>query len=325
MYGIGEASEGTVLCRILPNGTLDTTFAPTGKKLISNILSSNAAVFYHNNGLFLITEGYSHPLRWLNFITMDGSGNLTVLPNTIGLGMGTISNITFFKEGNQLVYGVQGSNTPPPNLQPFGWLGSVDMASGNAIFSVSVDPDSRVHLQQSKIWVTDSTMPNGSTAPEDFRLRRFNMDGTSDQTFALNGMLSYNFQDANPSAYTVDLAQNVYVHPDGTLLIAGRTSTYESGLYEGAVRFQLTPLGTGSNLNLAKAIIFPNPVTSELHIQKSFDAVIDAYSVSDVMGRTILHGTSDVEKLDVAMLQPGTYILTLASGNSLNSFKFIKR
>lgn len=323
MYGFGEAPEGAVLCRILPNGTLDTSFAPTGRKLIAANQPS-FAIFYHDNGLFLITQGFSNPWRWLNFITMDASGNLTVLPNTAALGMGSVDNVTFFKEGNQLIFGIRGSNTAPPYLQPFGRMASVDMTSGSFLFGVSLKPESRVHLQQSKIWVTEGTTP--SSASEDFGLRRFNLDGTLDQTFGSNGFLSYNYQDTNPSAYTNDLAHNVYVHPDGTLLLTGRTFVAGvGGLGVGAVRYQATPLGTGNNISISKVYVYPNPAASELFIEGLENSEVSGYNITDMTGRSLMSGTGNVNRIYIAGLQAGTYLLNLTQGSKSESIKFVKQ
>lgn len=73
-------------------------------------------------------------------------------------------------------------------------------------------------------------------------------------------------------------------------------------------------------------LLYPNPTTDDLNIesQRSFDSVI----IHDLTGREILRIVTTNPKLeqrvDVANLKSGIYYLTIVSGNSKTTQKFLK-
>lgn len=66
--------------------------------------------------------------------------------------------------------------------------------------------------------------------------------------------------------------------------------------------------------------IFPNPVINYIHLPESGGQVI----ITDSVGKRVFASTHVDEDLDIAALTPGLYILSLWSGNTLRTGKFLK-
>jgi hypothetical protein len=70
-----------------------------------------------------------------------------------------------------------------------------------------------------------------------------------------------------------------------------------------------------SEFDMDNAIkIFPNPATSFLNIQNTYN--IDAISVYDIMGKLVLRDIQEKDKIDVTKLNSGLYFVRLHVNNN---------
>ncbi|WP_261512846.1 BspA family leucine-rich repeat surface protein [Chryseobacterium paludis] len=81
-------------------------------------------------------------------------------------------------------------------------------------------------------------------------------------------------------------------------------------------------LGVSAN-NLNNPSIYPNPATDFIYIKnmKGFDT----YKIFDKSGRIVLQNLLREEKINIASLIKGNYILHIISKDKIQSFKFIKK
>lgn len=87
-----------------------------------------------------------------------------------------------------------------------------------------------------------------------------------------------------------------------------------------------TPLSNRKALTAGNVRVFPNPAADNLTIQVAGRAAKTAVTVTDLMGRTLLKGTSALDgSFSLNALRAGQYILLVQDGNTLTSHKIVKQ
>lgn len=85
-----------------------------------------------------------------------------------------------------------------------------------------------------------------------------------------------------------------------------------------------TPVGIKEESSLLNSIrIYPNPASEKLFIKADF--MIDAIDIYDMVGRKVLHQTTNNNQVNVDFLVTGNYLLKCKSGNQFYTFSFSKR
>jgi uncharacterized delta-60 repeat protein len=144
---------------------------------------------------------------------------------------------------------------------------------GDVGYSVAIQPDGKIVVAGFSLIGTDG----------DFALARYNMDGTLDNSFSIDGKVTTTFGTG------VDRGNSVAIQPDGRIVVAGyayigaepdfAVARYISGLNIGVIEF--------SNANNAP-LIYPNPIkehaTLEYTLQKAETISIH---LIDMRGKTI--------------------------------------
>jgi hypothetical protein len=119
-----------------------------------------------------------------------------------------------------------------------------------------------------------------------------------------------------------------------TTLAGDSVTSYTTGISSDAVAvdYRKYPLGYGDPAGMAEASLslFPNPVGDMLTIKFRDAMGIEAITITDINGRTMMHfdGTSVREgslKISVGHLNAGIYAVMLKGSNGLLTGKFIRR
>ena len=92
-----------------------------------------------------------------------------------------------------------------------------------------------------------------------------------------------------------------------------------------AYAFRSASSGVGA-VEAGKWQVYPNPAKDELMVSMAGIRATTAYSITDMGGRTVLHGSlqQQVAGIAVGTLQPGTYLLRLDGGGSTWQSLFVK-
>jgi len=231
---IGETGTGMydydfALVRYNTNGSFDNSFG-TGGIVITDFNSTDdeaRSVILQPDGK-IVVAGYSYNLtgekvfalaRYNTNGTLDntfsGDGKLTVYLNnddeaqavTIqNNGKIVIAGTTY--DGSQQEFALLRFNTDGSTDNSFGTGGTVTTSFGgdfSVAMSLAIQPDG-------KIVVTGYA---GNGIASDFALARYNPDGTLDNSFSSDGMLTTDFGTDYDYAYSMD------IQPNGKILVAG--------------------------------------------------------------------------------------------------------
>ncbi len=191
--------------------------------------------------------------------------------------------------------------------------GVVTTTFGIAIFgySCAIQPDGKIVVA-------------GQTG-RDFAVVRYNLDGSLDNSFGVDGIVTADF------AGDYDIAYSVVVQADGKIIAAGQAGSdfavarYISGLNVGVIDFTI------QEYNL---LIYPNPLLDNAVIEYTLADEnvinIDLYDVSGRLIQSIVNSEERVrgshkESLNLDSSVPsGSYILTISNGQGSSSISVIK-
>jgi uncharacterized delta-60 repeat protein len=149
-------------------------------------------------------------------------------------------------------------------------------------------------------------------AEANFKLYRFNENGTMDNTFGTNGIVIQN----DPHYYGNCEAFSLALQPDGKILAAGHT-TINNTKKMMVMRFTtgLPPVGIQKNEENSKFSVFPNPFINELNISAPDMKSQTILTISSLQGQNIYTSELITEKqsLDLDFLNAGLYILRIVN------------
>lgn len=212
-------------------GSLDGTFGTNGK--VTTNFGSNwnegYSVAIQQDGRIIVAgfAGYSNAFALVRYNT-DGS-----LDNTFGIGgkvttdFGVIeenhNSIAIQSDGKIVVAGTTGiSQSRVFAVARYNTNGNLDISFGlsgkittdfgigaNVGWSLAIQPDGRIVVAGNSANATDF----------DFALVRYNIDGTMDTSFNMNGIVTTDFGANN------DLGRSVAIQPDGKIVVGGVSGT----------------------------------------------------------------------------------------------------
>ena len=117
----------------------------------------------------------------------------------------------------------------------------------------------------------------------------------------------WEIEGANEIGFAV--VSGLVLRPSDNKLLIG---THGNGMFETTVSGTLSVIDNPSNA--AKFTLFPNPVLTEINIKFSNSHVNQKmkYEILDISGKRVLTGITENNKVNVASLEHGIYILTCA-------------
>ena len=344
----GSEKVDFALVRYHPDGTIDSSFGTVGKITTDigfEIDNGANAVAIQTDGK-IVAGGFSHSYPVGDFCliryNVDGSLDSTFsmdgkVTTSISQFADNLSALAIQSDGKIIAVGY--TNSGDPNHMNYDFAvtrynvdGSLDTdfgtdgkvltsfgASDDAAHSVAIQPDGKIIVVRLTSYFQDS----------DFALARYNSDGTLDESWGTDGMLTTDF------ALGSDGGRDVAIQQDGKIVSVGSygnqghidlaLARYISGLKVGVVNF--SPAG-----NL---LIYPNPIQDKVVLEYTLqqDEILNI-ELYDIFGRLIKILAFQVEKSKGAHqefinidenLNSGIYFLRLANHNGSISIKLLKQ
>jgi uncharacterized delta-60 repeat protein len=180
------ASEGFAVARYLRDGSLDNTFAGTGK--VTTDFSGNS-----------IDQAYSVDIQ------TDGKIVLAGFINRGGVGASDDFALTRYNTNGSpdTTFGTDGKIVTP--------IGSND----DQAYSVAIQPTGKI--------VVAGFSDNGAPTQQDFSLARYTITGTLDTTLGATGVITTDLGTINTVNESADQAYAVAVQADNKIIVAGFT------------------------------------------------------------------------------------------------------
>jgi uncharacterized delta-60 repeat protein len=221
--GTTSGNFDAVTARLLPDGTLDTSFGGTGKVVTSLGTDDSAgAVVIQIDGKIVI-GGTAIPsgsgledfalARYLSDGTLDASFGGTGKVVTARGGDQRINSLVLQSDGKIIAAGRDGSFIGLARYLPNGTLDTTFGTGGWATTAGATDFGTHVALQSDGKILVSSWAWNGSNY--DLGVTRFLADGARDTAFGTMGRVSVNLGNPNQFALCVTVQQ------DGSILVGG--------------------------------------------------------------------------------------------------------
>lgn len=226
----GEGGVGTdVLARYNADGSLDTSFDGDGKvTLTSGGYTIGNSVFVQSDGKILLAGGSTLARYNTNGsldTSFDGDGKLTY-------NLGGIGSVVVQTDGKIVVAGTA-TNSTGFSLARYNTNGSLDtsfdgdgkvttlLPGGGAGYSVTIQTDG-------KILVAGFDHANGENG-NNFAVARYNANGSLDNTFDWDGIVSTDLSYSVFNSFTHDTAYSIKVQADGKIVVVGSSLLQPNG------------------------------------------------------------------------------------------------
>ncbi|XLS29390.1 M4 family metallopeptidase [Flavobacteriaceae bacterium M23B6Z8] len=344
-----------------PTGLAASNVTQTTLDLSWNAASDNVGVteydVYQGSSLIGTTSGTSTGITGLTASTTysfsvrakDAAANVSPSSNVVtvttqsGSGGGPVSDVLhqgFFETG--LDGWIDGGSDCYRYSGSFSYEGNSSMrlrdnsgvASSMTLGSFDVSSYDEIDIE---FYFYANSMENG----EDFWVRFY--DGSSWNTVAAYASGS-NFNNGTFYTATVTISKTNYNFPANAqfrfqcdasanadqVYIDQITITARSG-GAGVSTFDAIALGGGvqtfagnSDLEIDGFIVYPNPVVNTLLLQRTDDSEA-SYSITNLIGQTILQGTLLNNQINVSSLAKGVYLISVSDEEETTIKKFIKQ
>ncbi len=282
------------------NGRIDSTFNGNGKVTLSlaSGIDEGRALAIQNDGKILLA-GYS-----FNFIkrvfglvrlkpngsidsTFDGDGIVTT---GIGQNDDAAYAMAVQADGKIILAGYTSGTSYDIALTRYNNNGSLDNSFDldgivTTQIGTSTDiPTSLVLQNDGKILAAGHSF----SGTENFALVRYNSNGSLDNSFDSDGLVTTNFSPENSE----DIVRAMAIQSDGKIVVAGETSVGSSSQFA-AARYNNS--GT-TDIDFVETRdspfrIFPNPAGNAFYLETSESFVGSEYKVLDEFGKTVLTGS----------------------------------
>lgn len=267
---------GFLLACFLPNGDLDTGFGSNGYTytLFGSIYDVCSSMVIQPDGKILLTGYTTTPNYWADVAlarynsdgTLDatfGAGGKVTTAYSATADVGT--NVTVGADGKILVAGYSNSSQQKNELALFRYMpnGTLDgsFGSGGKLRSKIGNNFSYAHsaitLPDGKILAAGCAL---NATGLDFAMKKFNDNGTVDNTFGVNGIVTTDLQGFSDGASTV-----MYT-PDGKILLAGTGITSDSSTTDIVLVRYISSLNVGvieTPQSVMEPWIYPNPIATD--------------------------------------------------------------
>ncbi len=339
---------GFNLLRLQSDGLFDSTFGTYGK-VLTNIgtlpySGANAVLLQANGKIVAGGSSYHNTYYWAAMIRYLANGTLD---NTFGTNGVVETNVRGYDDAiNSLVQQPDGKIIATGNstinsgsastallLLQYDTSGNLDNTfngSGKLVKSIGGSDDKcyKAILQtDGKIVVGGYTTT--ASINLDYAMYRANADGTDDNTFGANGVVTGNFV-FNTSNFN-DHGQTIAIQPDGKLIIAGYSALSGAGSYA-LMRFT-NQINVGvtnvESLSQQQLMVYPNPTTNQLTIV-SHQFSVNTIEVRNMVGQIVFNkqlnnSINQKIQLDVSRLSSGIYFSKAIDDNGMqHTVKFVK-
>jgi uncharacterized delta-60 repeat protein len=327
----GTTANKAFVTRFLSNGTLDTSFNGTGIRLYT-LNDKESGVRLIPSGDDFLLAGFTNlsQVSWDDdhcgfLIKIDADGNYVTDFGTNG--------VMIFRFDHQVT---RIEDVQMYNDQVFfcTWWGTAFFETtnldkfnlGNTVAQFSIFRYNSSYfkvLDDGKILMT--VFPICTNCSRDFAVWKYSNDGTLDLGFNGTGIYSYDISNAGSRD---DIATVFYVHPNGSMLLAGMGENaigdLSSGQYFDMLRLDASPLASENFGSRSDFTLYPNPASETLYIKSEKIKGIDRLGISDISGKTIGAPLLIGNSIDISQLSKGIYFLNIFSKDKNYTLKFIK-
>ncbi len=330
-YNDVTKKNSAIVIKVNANGTLDNTFSKNGVAsnefpngtIFTSILQSDGKIILAGNNLYkfflirLNTDGTPDTGFGTNGQVTTNIGSffesidkIKILPNNKIIVTGSSYNTT--KSNDDVAVVQYLANGTLDNT--FGTNGVVRLPIGGS----DDTPNDIVVQSDGKILIVGDV----KTAQSDIFLLRLNPNGSTDNTFGTNGIITTN-------VLNFDKGYQVAIQSDGKILVASETNgkvvlvRYVSGLNVATKDFALN----------AETLIYPNPIISKatftINLEKEEKISLN---LCDINGRVVKEYYTNQNKaqgdnnelLDFDGIASGLYFLRVSNNNKFVNIKIIK-
>jgi len=230
-----------------------------------------------------------------SFIQPDGK--ILITGRSVGASF-TFTTVRYTANGTlDTTYGTEGFSSTP-------------LSEYREVRDVVLQPDGKFLAALSKY--------NAPVDSYDFKLRRFNPDGTYDLDFSDQDGLTTSFYNGYDEAFSIALQS------DYKIVVAGTTFNGISKEFA-MVRYTNEVLGVdqiaGSTEGL---VIYPNPVKNKLHLKGGIGTVIISYAIYNMLGQEVSKGLYTDSGLETDSFPKGVYSINITTTKGIVTKKFIK-
>jgi uncharacterized delta-60 repeat protein len=333
-YTNNGSKEEFVLVRYNVNGTLDISFDTDGKKNISigNNNDRALSIALQPDGK-IVLAGYSNNNSGSDFALArcnpDGSLDASfgvggIATTSIGIGTDVANSLILLPDGKIVTTGYYFVGTKAAfALVRYLADGSLDQSFNiDGIITTSIGPigdfSTTVLLQpDGKYVVVGYSEKSGGTS--DFAVTRYNVNGSLDNSFNSNGIVTTSLGSGRDEAYAAT------IQPDGKILLAGRSNNGTD--YDFAMtRYLASSVGiSGAGGNSLRAKLYPNPTPKNAVLEYSLNATTQvSLKLLDTQGKIVkiycsnLTQSSGVHLTILELpngLNPGVYSIVLSSSD----------
>ena len=334
ILGIGQAYNGVDydfgIARFNTDGSLDTTFATSGKAIVSigpaNDFGKDAIL--QPDGKIVIC-GYSNNSSGDSFsiIRLNADGTLDTSFATNGKIYFNIPSklncvaeaIAIQTDGKILIAGhadgdfaILRYNTNGILDNTFGSSGYSTTDFGNSqdkVYAISIRPDGRIILAGNSYDPLISTFL-------DFGIASYNTDGSLDTTFDTDGKMTI------PMGYSSGI-KDLLIQPDGNLVFGGYSlENSNSNIKYSLLRLNATNLSINENVSSynSKINLYPNPTNQYISVMSTVK--IEKIELFNIHGQQVNIKNKIINNtIDLSGFSNGIYFIKL---NSNQTFKIIK-
>ena len=345
---ISSSKTDALLCRFTPEGIPDSSFGTSGK-IITNIpfYSHGAnAIAIQPDGKIVIGGSIGYfafegvvPIFDFSLIRYHQNGQLDSTFNEDGIVRTSISQwvdqlygLAIQPDGKIIAAGH--TNSGDPNHRNFEFViarynedGALDTdfgTDGLAITPFGIDNDGANSVAIQKDGKIVAVGQTGWTS-SDFALARYNVDGTVDTTWGINGMITTDFNSSG------DYGSAVILQPDGKIVAIGSNggyfelARYLSGLVVGVIDL--------SSVN--DVLFYPNPLqhieTLEYTLNRDEILSIKLYDITGQLIKVFVSQSKRSKGTHTESLHfddnmiPGIYFLRISTRIGSLSIKIIKQ
>jgi uncharacterized delta-60 repeat protein len=330
----GNSTEFFSMIRLMPNGSLDTSFGVSGKvqTLMSGQCRANSIAFQPDGKILLAGYALNNPNNYdFALVRYMPNGTLDTSFGVNGIVMTTINafypdviyKVLVQNDEKIVVVGNDADNTGASRIAVVRYLtnGTIDSTFAiNGIYisnNYSFSSDAILQVD-GKVVVTGANIDAGFNK---FNVIRLNTDGSNDNDFEINGLiLPFN---------TLSFARSIVLQSDNKIVCGGSVDATVSGNcadYSLAI-VRINP-GTLSNEAFVNSNVklYPNPTTGTVFFDNS-NSGYNKVVVYNYLGQEISRqelGFSASERIDIGSVAKGVYLLKFVGAYGVNFAKMVK-
>ncbi len=334
----GSSSNGIdldfAIARLNSDGSFDTSFDLDGKLFID--LNGNddeifAMVVQPDNkiliaGYSLLVSGYDFAIVRLNSDgSLDNSFDFDGKATTsVGVNADFGRALTLQADGKILLAGSTNNPTADFGVVRYNTNGSLDLTfdvDGKATFdlgSSNVDDARGIVTQTDGKFVIAGSSFDGTD--QLYGMIRCNSDGSLDNVFDSDGIVTTDFGFGNNNGYALD------IQTDGKIVVAGESYNgfnwdFSLARYNGA-SIGIQEINSTSSLNL-----FPNPSNSSINLSSTKSLNKASIKIIDLTGQVILfqqNASGNNFTFDISNFSNGLYFLEVNEEGNFERVKFVK-